>query len=211
MRITKIITTYIYFFSVITYAQLGIGTTAPNSSAQLDIVSANKGLLIPRVALQDTKDNVTIADGNIVSLLVYNTSNVADIVPGFYYWNGTAWQRLSNGGGSSSSGGTETLTSLEMQTNDNDTPGDNTDDFPELIYIDENNDQNIITLSDIAHTQEKITSLRRRINNNGTPGDNTDDFQELIYINENDDENLVDLDEVVIQILTKLGFSITVP
>ncbi|MFH4969485.1 hypothetical protein V8G61_14860, partial [Gaetbulibacter sp. M240] len=71
-------------------AQVGIGTPLPNSSAQLDVVANNKGLLIPRVALQ--APNVTNPISNpATSLLVYNTSATADLVPGFYYWNGTMW------------------------------------------------------------------------------------------------------------------------
>ena len=34
-----------------TMAQVGIGTASPSNSAQLDVSSSTKGLLIPRVAL----------------------------------------------------------------------------------------------------------------------------------------------------------------
>ena len=30
-----------------------------------------------------------------MSLLVYNTASVSDVTPGFYYWSGSAWTRLS--------------------------------------------------------------------------------------------------------------------
>ena len=39
---------------------VGVGTTTPNASAMLDITAANKGVLIPRVALADINDVVTI-------------------------------------------------------------------------------------------------------------------------------------------------------
>jgi len=56
------------------------------------------GLLIPRVALIKTTDAFPITSPAI-SLLVYNTATTGstsfDVTPGYYYWNGTAWVRLS--------------------------------------------------------------------------------------------------------------------
>lgn len=71
--------------------------TAPNTSAMLDVDAANKGLLIPRVALTSTADVTTIATP-ATSLLVYNTAAVSNVTPGFYFWNGSAWTRLSLNG-----------------------------------------------------------------------------------------------------------------
>jgi len=67
--------------------------TPPNPSAMLDVNHASKGLLVPRVALTGTTDVATIATP-AVSLLVYNTATLADVTPGYYYWNSTAWLRL---------------------------------------------------------------------------------------------------------------------
>ena len=55
------------------YGQVGIGTSNPNTSAQLEIVANNKGVLIPRVALKNLTDDTTISNGNVKSLLVFNT------------------------------------------------------------------------------------------------------------------------------------------
>lgn len=77
---------------------VGIGTTTPNSSAMLDVVSTNKGLLVPRVALTGANDVVTIPSP-AVSLLVYNTATAGGVTPGFYYWVGTTWLRLNTGSG----------------------------------------------------------------------------------------------------------------
>ena len=67
---------------------VGIGTTAPDVSAALDIVSSTKGALLPRVA--DATALATPATG----LLVFQTGGT----PGFYYNAGTPaapdWQRL---------------------------------------------------------------------------------------------------------------------
>ena len=90
---------FLLFFTVTTQAQVGIGTTNPAGSAQLDISSTSKGLLIPRVALTGTTDAVTISSP-AVSLLVYNTTTNSYVTPGYYYNSGTSgstlWVRLVN-------------------------------------------------------------------------------------------------------------------
>lgn len=88
------------FISILTllctasYAQVGIGTSLPDKSAMLDIVSTDKGLIIPRVTLTGTTDVTTITNGNIESLLVYNTVTASDIKPGYYYWFNNKWNKL---------------------------------------------------------------------------------------------------------------------
>lgn len=57
----------------------------------------DKGVLFPRIALTDIYDQTTITNGNVVSLFVYNTSNNTQITPGYYYWDGSRWQKLING------------------------------------------------------------------------------------------------------------------
>lgn len=78
---------------------VGINATgaAPNTSAMLDVDATNKGLLVPRVALTSTADVTTITTP-ATSLLVYNTATVSNVTPGFYYWDGSAWTRLSLNG-----------------------------------------------------------------------------------------------------------------
>jgi uncharacterized protein (TIGR02145 family) len=87
-------------------AQVSVNSdgSAPDNSAMLDVKSANKGLLIPRVALIGTTDATTIPSP-ATSLLIYNTATAGtspyNVTPGYYYWSGTAWVRLSvNAGGS---------------------------------------------------------------------------------------------------------------
>jgi hypothetical protein len=70
--------------TAIAQAQVGIGTATPDASAQLDISSSNKGILIPRV----TQANRPASP--VKSLLIYQT----DGTPGFYYYNGLAWKML---------------------------------------------------------------------------------------------------------------------
>jgi len=63
----------------------------PHSSAMLDISSATKGLLIPRVSLQSTSDVSTI-QSPATSLLVFNTNTgMTGGGVGYWYWDGTQW------------------------------------------------------------------------------------------------------------------------
>ena len=77
---------YFLFLSTINYAQVGIGTSTPNSTAALDIVSTTKGLLIPRM-LQAQKNAIT---SPATGLMVYQTDETA----GFYFYNGSAWTKI---------------------------------------------------------------------------------------------------------------------
>jgi hypothetical protein len=63
---------------------VGIGTTTPDSSAALEISSANKGVLIPRINFVNRPATPAIG------LLIYQT----DVDSGFYYYNGTAWKAI---------------------------------------------------------------------------------------------------------------------
>lgn len=96
----------ILFFLLITFyaeAQTGIGTTTPNASAKLDVTATDRGFLPPRVAL--TASNVfapiTGTSSAAAGLLIYNTATAGtvpnNVVPGYYFWNGTAWIQISNG------------------------------------------------------------------------------------------------------------------
>jgi hypothetical protein len=81
-----------------TAQNIGINATGvvPDASALLDVSSSDKGVLIPRVLLTGTADVATIPSP-ATSLLVYNTATVADVTPGFYYFNGTNWERIISG------------------------------------------------------------------------------------------------------------------
>ncbi len=79
---------------------VGINATGatPNSSAGLDVDFTNKGLLVPRVALTATNVAGPITTP-ATSLLVYNTATAGAgttaVSPGYYYWNGTLWVKVS--------------------------------------------------------------------------------------------------------------------
>ena len=79
------------FFSL---AQVGIGTTNPNINAALEIATTDKGLLLPRLNLSNTTSAAPLT-AHVSGMLVYNLASIGDVSPGFYYNNGTAWQRVA--------------------------------------------------------------------------------------------------------------------
>jgi hypothetical protein len=90
----KLITIFTFTLSLFTsYSQsVGIGTNAPNASAQLDVTSTSKGLLIPRMT---TVQRTAIASPAI-GLMVYDTNLAA-----FYFYNGSSWNAVNSGGSGS--------------------------------------------------------------------------------------------------------------
>ena len=71
-----------------TYAQVGIGTTTPATSAALDITSTTKGLLIPRM----TNAQRQAISSPVAGLMVF----VTDFDGGrFMFYDGTEWGTLS--------------------------------------------------------------------------------------------------------------------
>lgn len=70
---------------------VGIGTSTPNASAQLDVTSTTKGLLIPRMTTAQRTAIVSPAAG----LMVYETTSNT-----IWVYNGSAWAQQSSGGAS---------------------------------------------------------------------------------------------------------------
>lgn len=78
----SILTSLLVIFSGLAWAQsVGVGTTTPHASAMLDVSSASKGLLIPRLTEAQKGQIANPATG----LLIWQT----DGTPGFYYNGGT--------------------------------------------------------------------------------------------------------------------------
>ena len=106
IRIALLFLTITFFSNV--NAQTGIGTSTPNAAAKLDVSSTTKGFLPPKVALTATNsfDPITGLSGSTAlataaGLLIYNTDTAGtapnNVVPGYYYWNGTTWVQISAG------------------------------------------------------------------------------------------------------------------
>jgi hypothetical protein len=99
----KVLFIIILLISINAQAQTGIGTTTPNASAKLDVTSTDKGFLPPRVALTAANNFSPIVgvSSSAAGLLVYNTATAGtapnNVVPGYYYWNGTSWVQIASG------------------------------------------------------------------------------------------------------------------
>jgi hypothetical protein len=119
------------FVGLFVKAQTGIGTTTPNASAKLEVASTTQGFLPPRITLTGTNDIATIknAAGTSITpatgLLVYNTASAGtapnNVVPGYYFWNGSAWIHLIGASTSSTitgNGTTSTITNFGSVIND---------------------------------------------------------------------------------------------
>ncbi len=79
----KYIFSFIFCLGCLTAsAQMGIGTVTPNSSAQLDVTSTSKGLLVPRL----TNTEMNSISSPVAGLQVYNTTKSC-----LYTYNGNAW------------------------------------------------------------------------------------------------------------------------
>lgn len=83
-------------------SSVGIGTITPDPSSLLDITSTTKGVLLPRMTMNERDAIPSPATG----LLIYQW----DVAPGFYFYRG-GWQPLA-----SSSGGGANLTLSNLQT-----------------------------------------------------------------------------------------------
>lgn len=111
----KKITFLLIFVCSFSFAQVGIGTTNPTGaldvSSNLPSPSLNKaGFVPPTVALSATNSIVTTTPtvsvvnpatnlAPVNGTLVYNTNTSAagvnQVTPGYYYYNGTTWEKFS--------------------------------------------------------------------------------------------------------------------
>lgn len=87
---TCILSVLFAFSSLLTFAQVGIGTDLPNNSSMLDIQSTSKGILIPRVT---TVQRNLIA--GVEGLLVFDSTTKS-----FWFYN-NGWVELAAGSSAS--------------------------------------------------------------------------------------------------------------
>ena len=87
---------------------VGIGTSSVDASAILQIESTSKGVLFPRMTLEQRN----IISSPQTGLLIFQTDNT----PGFYFYDGSSWLALTgstdsgSSNGNSSSGGSDSKT-----------------------------------------------------------------------------------------------------
>jgi hypothetical protein len=78
-------------FSLCSFSQntgIGVGTTTPNPSAAFEIADTSKGILIPRMTMNQRLAIQNPAEG----LMVYQYDNIK----GFWFWDGTIWKSVKN-------------------------------------------------------------------------------------------------------------------
>ena len=111
----------IFSFTLVN-AQVGIGTSTPNSASILDINASagDKGIMIPRVNITDLNNQAPIIGAIEETLLVYNTNNGTG--KGFHYWTGMMWQKL-NAANSSMTMATTANNDWSLTGNAGTTPG----------------------------------------------------------------------------------------
>ena len=88
-------------FSINVLAQTGIGTASPHPSAKLEVASDRLGFLPPRIALTSTNSSSPI-NSPATGLVIFNTATAGtspnNVLPGYYYWDGTKWNGLVDQG-----------------------------------------------------------------------------------------------------------------
>ena len=78
-----------FAYQVIYSQNVGIGTSTPNASAQLEVSSTTKGLLPPRMTQAQRDAIASPASG----LLIFNTNTNS-----FQYYNGVSWSNITHSG-----------------------------------------------------------------------------------------------------------------
>ena len=88
MKFSQIVLLSLFISLIISdvYAQVGVGTENPDDSAVLDVVSTDKGILIPRMTETERDAIASPADG----LMIYQS----DGNTGFYYFDSTEWKPM---------------------------------------------------------------------------------------------------------------------
>ncbi len=111
------------FFCFRGFSQVGIGTPTPDASAALDVTSATKGFLPPRVSLSSTAVAAPV-NSPVDGLIVYNTATANNVTPGLYVWNSASliWDRINT----TSSAGAEKKLGIDLTASA----------FPQKVYHD---------------------------------------------------------------------------
>jgi hypothetical protein len=100
--LSTIVLSFLISFGSIAQTQsqkLGTNPTNIVPSAVLEIESANKGVLFPRVELKSTTNGTLPIASPATGLTVFNTASDGtapnNVTPGYYYWNGSKWVKMA--------------------------------------------------------------------------------------------------------------------
>lgn len=108
----------LFFFTIVSNAQIGIGTPSPDASALLDLTSTTKGLLLPRMTTVQQAAIINPAIG----LTIFNTTtgqietNKGDSLGGILWSSNSSTDSTSVGGGMTISSSTDTSTVLDIDS-----------------------------------------------------------------------------------------------
>jgi hypothetical protein len=83
------ITLLLTVFTVKAQVKIGDNPNTINSNSLLEMESSNKGLLAPRVALNDVNAVTPLTAPVPSGMIVYSSGGV--VADGFYFWSGTKW------------------------------------------------------------------------------------------------------------------------
>lgn len=95
---------FLLLSSIEVNAQVGIGTTTPRGAFEIN--STTNGFVPPQVALTSVTTaspvvNPQTAGDPVTGTIVYNTATAGtepnNVSPGYYFWNGAAWLKISAG------------------------------------------------------------------------------------------------------------------
>ncbi len=75
--------------------KIGENPTTINENSLLEMETKDKGMLLPRVELEETTKFEPLK-AHIAGMTVYNTATSGDVTPGYYYNDGTKWVRLAD-------------------------------------------------------------------------------------------------------------------
>jgi len=110
----------LFFIATISLkAQIKVGNNPNtiNANSILELESLNKGLLIPRVILNNV-NNVSPLTGSVPSgMMIYSSGGT--VTDGFYYWNGTIWLSVLTQNSAFVNNGNSFAISARIGTNDN--------------------------------------------------------------------------------------------
>jgi len=105
MKRAKVLIALLLLFQCnISVSQIGAFVFNPDASAEIDLYSTSKGLLIPRLSLSTNLNNQAPVASPVEGLLIFN--NGINQLDGFYYWTGSSWSLLKSATGSELSGPT---------------------------------------------------------------------------------------------------------
>lgn len=77
---------FIVFFTSLSHAQVGIGTTSPDLASLLDISSTTQGVLLPRM----TSAQMNAIPDPVKGLTIFNSESNS-----YYFFNGGSWEELA--------------------------------------------------------------------------------------------------------------------